>query len=1206
MRALALIWRYCLVLICFAKANAQYPSEIEYFIDTDPGYGNGSTLNYLPNSSGEMAFGIDITSSSNGIHQLFIRAQDSNGNWSITHAKVFIKEEFSNSTGLSEIEYFIDDDPGFGNGNKLTHSTDGEGNMIFDINIASLQKGLHILKIRVKDNLGNWSITHLKPFYIESQLFNDANITDIEYFIGEDPGVGSGTPLSFIADPNLKTVVANFDIPISALAAGENIISVRAKNSEGDWGSLHKYKYQRNAVVNIFSPPDNVNQKSYFAPKESIIHIYYQAIDTLSATPLKGVQINYALDNAPEIIHTSRLSDDDGLIDLYITPGGEDSLSTNDDWLEYGNVKPIFKSLTFGKIGNTNEFDETINILLQTHLYVPQEIKNTFKFKFDNNYANVNDSKLKVRAGINSNLRIEYEIDKINPNIWHISSNLDLLLKGSLDYNFLEKSYLNKEDVNKNKIPYSSKLVEVNIDGELGAKVGPNIGLNFDLDLSKAADVFFVAAGILLREPNLSPLSLRLSNSFKKLSKCINSDFQNPFNYSGFQFGAGFDFKGGGAATIKFPENDVSNLNGYAKVLKEGFELGLSADFNYGIDAQFNFTEYEGRKGRFFTLNNSFSYGIESKFDFFSRLTRRADLDFWKITIPTKIYSNAKSYNLSLTNYITSKRDNISKVDPIFAKFDVSSSKEISVLETSSEEVEIKNSWEFDGNAISRAMIDANLLETAVYNSPLVEFMYSNRYRGILNGTNNGLEDILILQKHLVKTKDVSFLNSSIKNYSNKEYKYNEVYPMIELPLLKAKKFDFAFEAGTTFDYRISDSKFSKTLGRVLPTIEHRILDNFYQRPDNTKLGLFWSTLSEHISNQALDIIYCSLDFINDISVKKINQVLVLGNGGEGGGSFGKNIVRKGLNSQVLFDKSNKTTKETDADPVPSVMTFTVNPSPEIFSINTAIDFNYFYPENLLSAITVDDTFRILSDVFSIQAVENEIILDSARNGYFIINSIFSPHDLRIASLPVELVPKVLFKSNKSKLWKVIGDVNSTIPFNNLGEFAIGISLEIDTIPPNILVTYPDSLKKDRKILVQLNDNSSGIDWNNTSVLINNLIYPFKRIGITDSFEIKIDSINFDTTGTYNINIITYDLVQNVSQYKETYPCEYSFQYSKTLDFDDPILKERASRDIEIVTKFPEGKMIEFTAGKNILLSPGFEVKNGKSFKAEIKGCLEP
>ena len=63
--------------------------KIEYFIDTDPGFGYGGNLIFTPAAQINQQFMIDLTAVPVGAHTLYIRAKDSYGDWSTKASAAF-------------------------------------------------------------------------------------------------------------------------------------------------------------------------------------------------------------------------------------------------------------------------------------------------------------------------------------------------------------------------------------------------------------------------------------------------------------------------------------------------------------------------------------------------------------------------------------------------------------------------------------------------------------------------------------------------------------------------------------------------------------------------------------------------------------------------------------------------------------------------------------------------------------------------------------------------------------------------------------------------------------------------------------------------------------------------------------------------------------------------------------------------------------
>src|SRR3954470_579440 len=141
-----LIKRCCCLLVVFCmavfSASAQNITRAEYFVDNDPGFGNASAITINPGEDVSVNFQFDISSLGFGFHNLYVRSYvspypvlvDGNtvvkGGWSLTSVRTFYKENISSANNalpnITGVEYFIDTDPGFGNGSNipLTPGTD--------------------------------------------------------------------------------------------------------------------------------------------------------------------------------------------------------------------------------------------------------------------------------------------------------------------------------------------------------------------------------------------------------------------------------------------------------------------------------------------------------------------------------------------------------------------------------------------------------------------------------------------------------------------------------------------------------------------------------------------------------------------------------------------------------------------------------------------------------------------------------------------------------------------------------------------------------------------------------------------------------------------------------------------------------------------------------------------------------------------------
>ena len=118
--------------------NAAYTMQAaEYFIDSDPGEGNATPIagNY---GGDEASIDIDVPTDDLdfGVHWVFFRFQDNQGVWSAPKGSSFtvINPEVESYT-VTSAEYFIDSDPGEGNGIAMD-AVDGT----FDSDLERMQR----------------------------------------------------------------------------------------------------------------------------------------------------------------------------------------------------------------------------------------------------------------------------------------------------------------------------------------------------------------------------------------------------------------------------------------------------------------------------------------------------------------------------------------------------------------------------------------------------------------------------------------------------------------------------------------------------------------------------------------------------------------------------------------------------------------------------------------------------------------------------------------------------------------------------------------------------------------------------------------------------------------------------------------------------------------------------------------------------------
>lgn len=251
----------------FYKLSVSPPSyglnQIEYFFNTDPGPGNGTAINISPvNVIDPYSFTINIAGLNDGFNTLFVRTKNEGGVWSFLNMRSFYKLSIQPPThNLSAVEYFFDTDPGFGMG-TLVPLTSGSStdSMVITADISSFADGFHNLFVRAKDVFGGWSLVQFRSFYKLSVPVLAVNIVAAEYFIGNDPGAGLGTPIALNPASNIDSL--GFTVDISGLSDGFYNLAVRVKDSEGKWSLTNTLPFYHLAMQ--AAAPDILAVEYYF------------------------------------------------------------------------------------------------------------------------------------------------------------------------------------------------------------------------------------------------------------------------------------------------------------------------------------------------------------------------------------------------------------------------------------------------------------------------------------------------------------------------------------------------------------------------------------------------------------------------------------------------------------------------------------------------------------------------------------------------------------------------------------------------------------------------------------------------------------------------------------------------------------------------------------------------------------------------------
>jgi hypothetical protein len=171
------------LLVEIPAAGASDIQEMEYFIDTDPGYGNATSIP-VSSPGTDLSFNItaDLTALDPGMHQIYIRGKNVSGKWGVVIHGTFITIDIpaSGASNIQALEYFIDNDPGYGSANPVSLSTTGTDlEITFDVPLTEVTVGDHVLYVRAKNELGQWGPVFIEAFVYSSDGANPEELRSL-------------------------------------------------------------------------------------------------------------------------------------------------------------------------------------------------------------------------------------------------------------------------------------------------------------------------------------------------------------------------------------------------------------------------------------------------------------------------------------------------------------------------------------------------------------------------------------------------------------------------------------------------------------------------------------------------------------------------------------------------------------------------------------------------------------------------------------------------------------------------------------------------------------------------------------------------------------------------------------------------------------------------------------------------------------------
>jgi len=220
-----------------ASAQIRFVNAAEYFFDADPGFGQGNSI--VVNTPGN-EFSEVLTNIGEGLipgfHKLYIRTQYDDGVWGLATGRTVFVEPSLVTRVVDAAEYFLDNDPGVGQGVPIANITpSNEISGAFEIETNGLVEGVHKLYIRLKYDDGTWGLAQRRVVNVTKLPSLNPKIIAYEYYYDNDPGVGLANA-TVVDSAAFDVLGQTISAASSNLEEGVHKLFIRVQDEMGNWG----------------------------------------------------------------------------------------------------------------------------------------------------------------------------------------------------------------------------------------------------------------------------------------------------------------------------------------------------------------------------------------------------------------------------------------------------------------------------------------------------------------------------------------------------------------------------------------------------------------------------------------------------------------------------------------------------------------------------------------------------------------------------------------------------------------------------------------------------------------------------------------------------------------------------------------------------------------------------------------------------------
>ena len=255
----------------------------------------------------ELSLNISLEGLREGLHHLLLRVTDEEGRISQTVLKNFlVYGEDPKERELTSYKYWIDEF------DEAVKGVTSDGNVALDIDVSSLNKGLHTLGYQIGDNKGRWSAPRLLYFIVPEMEVGTDKLVAYEYWFNRGPRTRVQTTENKLLTLSnvmieVKDVIPNyipsdytFDVKTESVSCQDNVFFGMQVFNAANQASLAVLSDSFLMTVPIdphFLPLNNEEKQTFAAPTTGLMQglktlcsVGDSLIYTLSA---QGVQADF-------------------------------------------------------------------------------------------------------------------------------------------------------------------------------------------------------------------------------------------------------------------------------------------------------------------------------------------------------------------------------------------------------------------------------------------------------------------------------------------------------------------------------------------------------------------------------------------------------------------------------------------------------------------------------------------------------------------------------------------------------------------------------------------------------------------------------------------------------------------------------------------------------------------------------------------------